>query len=168
LPAFGSLPNLQEIDLGYNQVEAGDWSFLSSLVNCTQLKKLLLDGNGLQGSLPGFIGNLPLQLEWLWFKENKLTGIIPLEIGKLRSLTVLYMNQNLFTGRIPPTIGNLSNLLFLNFGQNNLFGPVPDSMGNLAQLTEFYLDGNNLTGGIPASLGRWAAIRKPESLSEFI
>uniref|UniRef100_A0A0E0NBI3 Leucine-rich repeat-containing N-terminal plant-type domain-containing protein n=1 Tax=Oryza rufipogon TaxID=4529 RepID=A0A0E0NBI3_ORYRU len=38
VPSFGSLPNLQDLDLGYNQLEAGDWSFLSSLANCTQLK----------------------------------------------------------------------------------------------------------------------------------
>src|SRR6185503_15449752 len=28
VPSLGSLPNLQELNLGMNQLEAGDWSFL--------------------------------------------------------------------------------------------------------------------------------------------
>ncbi|BAF08181.1 probable LRR receptor-like serine/threonine-protein kinase At3g47570 [Oryza sativa Japonica Group] len=160
LPSFGSLSHLQQLDLAYNQLEAGDWSFLSSLANCTQLQRLCLDGNGLQGHLPSSVGNLPSELKWLWLKQNKLSGTIPLEIGNLRSLEVLYMDQNLFTGTIPPSVGNLSNLLVLSFAQNNLSGHVPDSIGNLVKLTELYLDGNNFSGTIPASLGQWRHLEK--------
>ncbi|EEC80869.1 hypothetical protein OsI_23491 [Oryza sativa Indica Group] len=53
VPSFGTLPNLVELDLGKNRLEAGDWSFLSSLTNCTQLVRLLLDSNILEGVLPG-------------------------------------------------------------------------------------------------------------------
>ncbi|KAL5208541.1 hypothetical protein ABZP36_032976 [Zizania latifolia] len=155
VPSFGSLPNLRLLDLAYNQLGAGDWSFLSSLANCTQLKTLALDGNDLRGSLPSSVGNLPSQLDWLWLKQNKLSGTIPSEIGNLRSLTVLYMDNNMFSGSIPPAIGNLSNLLVLSFAQNNLSGRIPDSIGKLARLNEFYLDGNNLSGSIPANLGQW-------------
>uniref|UniRef100_A0A0E0G2T3 Receptor kinase-like protein Xa21 n=2 Tax=Oryza TaxID=4527 RepID=A0A0E0G2T3_ORYNI len=142
VPSFGSLPNLQDLDLGYNQLEAGDWSFLSSLANCTQLKKLALDANFLQGTLPSSVGNLPSQLNWLWLRQNRLSGTIPSEIGNLKSLSVLYLDENMFSGSIPPTIGNLSNLLVLSLAQNNLSGLIPDSIGNLAQLTEVILDGN--------------------------
>ncbi|GJM90587.1 hypothetical protein PR202_ga06885 [Eleusine coracana subsp. coracana] len=151
VPSFGSLPNLRELNLAYNQLEAGDWSFLTSLANCTRLQKLFLDGNGMRGNLPSSIGNLPSQLQTLWLQQNKLTGTIPVEIGNLRNLTQLHMDMNQFTGRIPQTIGNLSKLLALSFAQNNLSGRVPDSIDNLIQLTEFHLDGNNFSGGIPAA-----------------
>ena len=62
VPSFGLLPNLRYLDLAYNHLEAGDWSFLSSLANCTQLKKVCLDGNSLEGSLPSSVGNLAPQL----------------------------------------------------------------------------------------------------------
>uniref|UniRef100_A0A0E0CHJ8 Receptor kinase-like protein Xa21 n=1 Tax=Oryza meridionalis TaxID=40149 RepID=A0A0E0CHJ8_9ORYZ len=148
VPSFGSLPNLHDLDLGYSQLEAGDWSFLSSLANCTQLKKLALDAN------------LPSQLNWLWLRQNKLSGTIPSEIGNLKSLSVLYLDENMFSGSIPPTIGNLSNLLVLSLAQNNLSGLIPDSIGNLAQLTEFHLDGNNFNGSIPSNLGQWRQLEK--------
>ncbi|XP_006647067.2 probable LRR receptor-like serine/threonine-protein kinase At3g47570 [Oryza brachyantha] len=160
VPSFGSLTNLRDLDLAYNQLEAGDWSFLSSLANCTQLKKLTLDGNILQGSLPSSVGNLPSQLDWLWLKQNKLSGTIPPEIGNLKSLSIMYMDNNMFSGSIPPTIGNLSNLLVLSFAKNNLSGHIPDSIGNLAQLNEFYLDGNDFNGTIPANIGQWQQLEK--------
>ncbi|XP_052142843.1 probable LRR receptor-like serine/threonine-protein kinase At3g47570 [Oryza glaberrima] len=167
VPSFGSLPNLQDLDLAYNQLEAGDWSFLSSLANCTQLKKLALDGNILRGSLPSSVGNLPSQLNWLFLKQNKLSGTIPSEIGNLKSLTVMYMDNNMFSGSIPPTIGNLSNLLVLSFAQNNLSGHIPDSIGSLSQLTEFYIDGNNLNGSIPANIGQWRQLEKLDLSHNF-
>uniref|UniRef100_A0A0E0G2R3 Receptor kinase-like protein Xa21 n=1 Tax=Oryza nivara TaxID=4536 RepID=A0A0E0G2R3_ORYNI len=136
VPSFGLLPNLRDLDLAYNHLEAGDWSFLSSLANCTQLKK------------------------WLWLKQNKIYGIIPSEIGNLRSLTILYMDNNLFSGHIPPSIGNLSNLQILSFALNDLFGEIPDYIGNLAQLIEFHIDGNNFSGSIPSSLWHWKHLEK--------
>jgi Leucine-rich repeat (LRR) protein len=48
IPSFGTLPSLVDLNLGKNQLEAGDWSFLSSLTNCTQLVNLRLDANILQ------------------------------------------------------------------------------------------------------------------------
>uniref|UniRef100_A0A0D9YP59 non-specific serine/threonine protein kinase n=1 Tax=Oryza glumipatula TaxID=40148 RepID=A0A0D9YP59_9ORYZ len=167
VPSFGSLPNLQDLDLGYNQLEAGDWSFLSSLANCTQLKKFALDANFLQGTLPRSVGNLPSQLNWLFLKQNKLSGAIPSEIGNLKSLTVMYMDNNMFSGSIQPTIGNLSNLLVLSFARNNLSGHIPDSIGSLSQLTEFYIDGNNLNGSIPANIGQWRQLEKLDLSHNF-
>jgi Leucine-rich repeat (LRR) protein len=87
------LSNLWGLDLSYNQLGAGDWSFLSSLANCTQLKQLFLDGNGMRGSLPSAVGDLPSQIEELWLKQNKFTGRIPLEIGNLTGLSAVYGSE---------------------------------------------------------------------------
>ncbi|VAI77746.1 unnamed protein product [Triticum turgidum subsp. durum] len=154
IPFFGSLPNLEELGLSYNQLEAGNWGFVSSLANCTRLTKLMLAGNSLQGKMPSSIGNLSDSLEWLWLRENHISGPIPPEIGNLKSLSRLYMDYNLITGNIPRTIGNLQSLVHLSFAHNKLSGQILDTIGNLVKLNSLKLDGNNISGRIPASIGR--------------
>ncbi|XP_072964248.1 uncharacterized protein [Typha angustifolia] len=150
---LGSLQNLQQLNLGGNQLQAGDWSFLSSLSNCRLLKTLILQSNVLEGSLPNFVGNLSTTLEQLRIGSNQISGMIPAGIGHLVNLTVLFLESNLLTGIIPEAIGNLHNLLYLDLSCNKLSGPVPASIGNLNQLNELYLYDNELNGTIPAILG---------------
>ncbi|KAM0864607.1 hypothetical protein ACQ4PT_043808 [Festuca glaucescens] len=160
IPFFGSLPNLEEIDLSYNRVEGGNWGFLSSISNCSRLTMLIMAGNNLQGELPSSVGNLSITIQWLWLSENKISGPIPPEIGNLKSLTMLYMDYNHLTGDIPTTIGNLNSLVDLTFAQNRLSGQIPDNIGNLVQLRALKLDGNNLAGAVPASIGRCTQLQK--------
>ncbi|CAL5039156.1 unnamed protein product [Urochloa decumbens] len=153
IPLFGSLLNLEVLDLGNNMLDAGDWAFMSSLSNCSKLKRLLLDGNNLQGKLPSSFGNLSKSIEMLWLRNNSISGPIPPEIGNLRNLNELFMDYNLFIGNIPQKIGNLRDLGALYLGHNKLSGQIPDAIGNLVQLTELKLDGNNLSGRIPPTIG---------------
>ncbi|KAF8658960.1 hypothetical protein HU200_058798 [Digitaria exilis] len=143
VPHFGTLSNLIELNLGMNQLEAGDWSFLSSLANCTQLVRLYLDGNILQGILPSSIAGLSKSLEQLFLAANKISGTIPQEIGHLSNLMLLRMEQNLLTGNLPSSLGNLQNLYLLSLSQNQLSGQFPLSVRE-----------NNLSGSIPGALGR--------------
>ncbi|VAH54635.1 unnamed protein product [Triticum turgidum subsp. durum] len=153
VPSFGTLPNLISLNLGENHLEAGDWSFLTSLTNCTQLVKLFLDANILQGYLPSSIGSLSESLEVLLLRENKISGTIPQEIEHLTNIKTLYMEKNLLSGSIPESLGNLQNLFVLSLSQNKLSGQIPLSIGNLSQLSELYLQENNLSGPIPEALG---------------
>ncbi|KAM3212262.1 hypothetical protein ACQJBY_065376 [Aegilops geniculata] len=162
VPSLGTLPSLVDLDLGGNQLEAGDWSFLSSLTNCTQLVKLRLDENNLQGVLPKSIGSLSKSLGLLLLRSNKISGSIPHEIQYLTSLELLYMDQNLLTGYIPESLGNLPNLFVLSLFKNKLSGSIPLSVGNLTQLSELYLQENNLSGPIPGAL---AGCKKLEQLN---
>ncbi|WVZ96412.1 hypothetical protein U9M48_042050, partial [Paspalum notatum var. saurae] len=153
IPLFGTLPNLIKLDLGINQLEAGDWSFLSSLTNCRLLVNLYLDQNALQGILPSSIGDLSSSLQVLTLSANEISGSIPHEIERLKNLELLHMEQNLLTGNIPDSLGNLSKLFVLSLSQNKLSGQIPVSLGNLSQLSELYLQENSLSGPIPAALG---------------
>jgi Leucine-rich repeat (LRR) protein len=124
VPFLGSLPNLVELSLGTNQLEAGDWSFLSSLANCTWLVTLDLSENRIQGTLPNSIGGLPNSLQFLLLAANNISGTIPPEIGYLTNLVVLHMESNRFTGSIPDAVRNLSSFQ-LSLSQNKLSGRIP-------------------------------------------
>ncbi|PUZ44452.1 hypothetical protein GQ55_8G100400 [Panicum hallii var. hallii] len=152
IPSFGPLRNLINLDLGANRLESGDWTFLSSLTNCTKLEKLCLDRNNLQGIIPTSVANLSKSLEKLILIENQLTGGIPSGIGELTSLTALQMDKNLISGHIPDSLRNLQNLSILSLSRNKLSGEIPLSLGKLEQLTNLYLEENSLIGHIPASL----------------
>ncbi|CAM0910525.1 unnamed protein product [Alopecurus aequalis] len=152
IPFLGYLANLVTLDLGENLLEAGDWTFLSSLTSCTHLQKLYLDSNNLQGQLPTSIGNLPKSLQWLLLNDNQINGFIPPDIENLTSLTLIHMEKNFLSGHIPGTIGNIKTLFVLNLAENNFTGEVPQSIGNLEQLSELYLEKNILNGSIPDSL----------------
>ncbi|KAK1691812.1 hypothetical protein QYE76_008509 [Lolium multiflorum] len=152
IPSLGLLRKLKILDVGTNMLKSGDWTFLSSLTNCTQLQILCLDFNGLGGIIPRSIGDLSSTLEVLLLSEDQLTGDIPSEIGKLKGLTVLVMQKKSLTGHIPDTLGNLPNMSLLSLSNNKLSGEIPHSIGKLERLTEIYFMENNLTGQMPASL----------------
>ncbi|KAJ1266541.1 hypothetical protein BS78_08G159700 [Paspalum vaginatum] len=153
VPSFGNLPYLTELNLGMNQLEAGDWSFLSSLRSSSQLVTLCLDSNIFKGMLSSLIGELPGSLQVLLLTANQISGPIPQEIDHLKNLTLLYMERNLLSGNLPNSIGNLPNLFVLSLSQNKLSGQVPLSIGNLSQLSELNLQENNFSGSIPEALG---------------
>uniref|UniRef100_A0ACD5UH99 Uncharacterized protein n=1 Tax=Avena sativa TaxID=4498 RepID=A0ACD5UH99_AVESA len=153
IPSFGALPSLVDLNLGNNQLEAGDWSFLSSLTNCTQLVNLRLHANNLQGVLPSSIAGLSKSLQVLLLRSNNISGTIPRDIDSLTSLQLLYMERNLLIGNLPESLGNLPNLFVLSLSQNKFSGQIPFSVGNLSELSELYLQENNLSGPIPRALG---------------
>ncbi|KAF2911737.1 hypothetical protein DAI22_11g203030 [Oryza sativa Japonica Group] len=160
IPSLGSLSALTYLDVGDNMLEAGDWTFISSLTNCTKLQNLWLDRNNLQGIIPLSITNLSKSLNVLILIQNKLTGSIPSEIEKLTGLNVLQMDRNFLSGQIPDTLVNLKNLSILSLSGNKLSGEIPQSIGKLEQLTKFYLQENDLTGQIPSSLARCTYLTK--------
>ena len=90
----------------------------------------------------------------LMLYRNRLSGVIPPEIGNLRALTLLNLGFNLLTGSIPPEIGHLTALTHLNLRCNLLTGGIPPELGNLCSLTILELRSNQLTGAIPIQLGR--------------
>ena len=80
------------------------------LGNLTNLKALLLSGNGISGEIPASIARLS-NLTWLSLGNNDLTGEIPSSLGTL-GLTDLYLYNNGLTGDIPSAnLVALRNLL---------------------------------------------------------
>ncbi|CAH1441111.1 unnamed protein product [Lactuca virosa] len=85
--------------------------------------------------------------------KNKLCGLIPIELGNLKSLTILELSHNQLSGSIPSSLANLSNLQYLYLNENKLVGLIPIELGNLKNLMHLVVNYNQLSGSIPSSLG---------------
>ena len=86
---------------------------------------------------------------------NRLTGPIPLELGKLSRLGSLNLANNQLTGPIPPELGKLSRVTELSLANNQLTGPIPAELGNFpSRLRSLNLSNNRLPGPIPLELGK--------------
>ena len=85
---------------------------------------------------------------------NGLTGSIPSEIANLSALEVLTLGHNQLTGSIPPALGNLSKLTILYLHYNTgLRGPLPATLEKLTSLRNFFAFRTGLC--VPPSLTSW-------------
>ncbi|KAL6888499.1 hypothetical protein ACP4OV_009525 [Aristida adscensionis] len=104
--------------------------------------------------LPVYVGSLQYRITSAFGKvlnlgNNSLTGVIPQEIGQLKSLVILNFSYNSLSGEIPPQICNLSNLQVLDLSSNHLTGAIPSDLNNLNFLSAFNISHNDLEGPIP-------------------
>ncbi|XP_051121787.1 leucine-rich repeat receptor-like protein kinase TDR [Andrographis paniculata] len=93
---------------------------------CTSFYRIELDGNDLDGSIPGDISQCT-KLISLNLSRNSLSGIIPWEIASLPSITNLDLSRNHLTGAIPSGLGSVRTLENLDVSYNRLTGPLPSS-----------------------------------------
>ena len=98
-----------------------------------------------------------VKLELMWMG---LTGAVPVEIGQLTSLKVLYLGGNQLTS-VPAEIWQLTSLRELNLGRNQLTS-LPAEIGQLTSLTELDLSGNQLTT-LPARIRELRADWRPRT-----
>ncbi|MGK3734220.1 MAG: hypothetical protein ACI8RD_004160 [Bacillariaceae sp.] len=124
-------------------------SELSLLSN--SLKHIVLDGNGLEGSIPTEFSDLS-NLESLRLRRNNLNGQINIDFDLISNLKILELGKNQFTGRIPDDLLGLVSLTELHLDYNLLSSDIPWDIGDLDSLVKLALSDNNLTGWVPSSL----------------
>ncbi|EOY27966.1 Leucine-rich repeat protein kinase family protein [Theobroma cacao] len=160
---LGNLRFLERLSLASNnlitETSTHEWSFLSSLSNCRNLRYLNLSSNPLNGILPGSISNLSTSLQFFYASGVKITGNIPREIGNLSNITTLDLSHNELSGSIRAPIGRLRNVQGLYLDGNQLQGSIPPSVCGLGRLHTLSLGGNMLHGPIPTCLANLTSLR---------
>nr|ALL25691.1 phytosylfokine-alpha receptor 2 [Populus tomentosa] len=82
--------------------------------------------------------------------NNRITGTIPPEVGRLQDLHVFDLSRNNITGTIPSSFSQMENLEVLDLSSNNLYGSIPPSLEKLTFLSKFSVANNHLRGQIPS------------------
>ena len=116
-----------------------------------QVTRLVLANNGLLGSLPSLLAELPA-LKVLDLSGNQLTGVLPSSIATLKTLEILRLRNNQFTGAVP-VLSTLASLQVLDLGNNRFVGDLPRGLCALPNLREVRLDSNGFSGAIPNCIG---------------
>ncbi|XAR50011.1 Non-specific serine/threonine protein kinase [Bertholletia excelsa] len=126
--------------------------------NCRILWNRLLKGYGI---FPICIGGLrTFQISgYVQLSGNKLSGEVPLEIGKMKKLSMLHLGINGFYGELPKEIGLLP-LVVLNISHNKFLGNIPLEIGNIRCLQNLDLSYNNFSGSLPTSLNNLTELSK--------
>eukprot|EP00253_Pinus_taeda_P018291 PITA_18291 len=161
---LAKLSFLEVLYLNSNQLDSGNaininMPFLTALTNCSHLEHLSLHNNKLSGVLPLAIGRLSTNLSVLILSNNKIQGNIPPHIGNLSSLTYLKLSENFLNGNVPP-LGKLVKIERLYLSNNNLEGNIPDDFEGLQHLGLLDLSVNSLSGKIPNSLSLLKQLRR--------
>ncbi|PHT34819.1 putative leucine-rich repeat receptor-like protein kinase [Capsicum baccatum] len=78
--------------------------------------------------------------------SNFLNGSIPISLGNLKNLSVLYLYKNQLSGFIPKEIGYLR---VQNLSHNRLQGHIPLELGNLSVVESLDLSSNHISGAMP-------------------
>ncbi|KAJ6889896.1 receptor-like protein Cf-9 [Populus alba x Populus x berolinensis] len=167
------LPNLESLDLSYNEGLTGSFpsSKLSNVLsllglsntrisvylennlisNLKSLEYMYLRNSNIIKSDLALLSNLT-QLIFLDLSDNNLNGEIPSSLGNLVHLHSLRLGANNFTGQVPNSLGNLVNLSFLNLSNNQLVGPIHSQLNTLSNLQYVFLFKNLFNGPIPSFL----------------
>ncbi|XP_045829845.1 receptor like protein 22-like [Trifolium pratense] len=167
------LPNIQELDMSYNDNLEGQLPELScstslrildlsncpfkkgpiplSFSNSTHLTSLGISANNLNGSIPSSLLTLP-HLTYLDASYNALSGQIPNVFPQSNRFQELDLSDNKIGGEIPSSLSNLQQLTHLYLSSNLFSGRIPNVFGRMTELQYLNLADNNLEGQIPSSL----------------
>ncbi|KAL5835454.1 hypothetical protein ACOSQ4_014951 [Xanthoceras sorbifolium] len=164
---IGNLNNLETFNLYGNQQISG--TIPPTIFNISSLDTIDFAFNRLSGNIPDDMCSIPSSLGQckellrISLDNNKLTGIIPRNIGNLSLLQELYLDTSDLKGNIyflyylqdsiPPEIGNLHNLKILNLHNNSLTGIIPSIIFNISKLESIGLYMNRFSGPLPSTIG---------------
>lgn len=148
-----ALSALAELDLSFNSLQGG---FPASLLQLTNLRRLLLWSNAFDGNIPAAISNLTALTE-LDLSFNRFSGALPATLADLTQLRQLFVENNQLSANIPAELGLLGQLQILWLENNDFSGTLPASLVNLTQLRALSFAGTDLCAPATAEFSNWLA-----------
>eukprot|EP00984_Skeletonema_dohrnii_P005545 scaffold1955_cov106-Skeletonema_dohrnii-CCMP3373.AAC.13 len=125
-------PNIERFFASNNQIIG---SLPNSCNNLPELRQFNLSSNDLSGNLPDFAGSV------INLADNKLTGTISPDIGKMTALEEFDLSNNSLINAIPSELGKLDgSLQLLSLLNNALSGVIPSQLGQLQGASIFLTD----------------------------
>ncbi|KAK4408616.1 Receptor-like protein 3 [Sesamum angolense] len=139
-----SSPFLQVLDFSMNQFTGG---IVDGFGECSNLQIFRAGFNSLSGWLPNDVYRVRT-LKEISLSNNHFSGPINGSIVLLSGLRVLELHVNELSGGLPTDIGLLSNLEQLQLHTNSLNGSLPPSLMACTNLTTLLLRNNRFGGEI--------------------
>ena len=121
------------------------WSGVTCDATGVTVVRLFLSDNGLAGSLPAGVGNLP-NLQSLQAEGNALSGALPRDLGRLANLQVLRLGLQPALRLAAEGVGRARPAPDSVLPFNHLSGTLAPELGDLAELQVLDLWINQLTG----------------------
>ncbi|GKC86383.1 kinase-like domain-containing protein [Tanacetum coccineum] len=141
-----------------------EWSGVSCGKRHKRVIALILESQGLEGSLSPHVGNLSFLRELSLsrttaFKEPFLMNLVVylgyailILVCNITSMEEFSAVGNPLGGSIPDTLGLWKSLTAFVCGECNLYGSIPHSIFNLTLLVNFSLAENHLPGSLPSQI----------------
>lgn len=99
-------------------------------------------------------------LDALDLSDNKISGKIPLCLGKLNnSLSILNLRNNSFEGKIPQVCKTAGKLKYIDVSYNQLQGQLPRTLSNCSMLESIDVSYNVLYDVFPSLLGALSELK---------
>ncbi|KAF0914772.1 hypothetical protein E2562_031379 [Oryza meyeriana var. granulata] len=148
-PEFADFPNLLQLDLSRSLLHGGVPDQWARM----KLQGLSLMGNNLSGLFPMALTKITT-LTNLSIEGNNFYGPVPSEIGHLTQMEKLILSTNEFSGPLPAALARLTNLTDLRISSNKFSGRVPVFLGKLTKLIKLQIEGSLLEGPIPTGFSK--------------
>jgi|GEM_PF-645289 len=151
---ISELTNLNRFILNDNAINR----IPASLYGMTQLKTFIAQQNRFSGPISPEFGRL-VNLEYLRLDSNQFTGTVPPELFRLPLVQYLFISDNQLEGQLPPFAG-IPKIYELGIDRNRFVGPIPSDIGTLKDLQYFAASENLLSGQIPPEVASATALRE--------
>ncbi|KAF3435148.1 hypothetical protein FNV43_RR22235 [Rhamnella rubrinervis] len=125
--------------------------FPTWLMNQNGLTSVTLIKAGISGMVPNWFWQLDLQLGFLDFSLNNMSGKVPNSRFRFKPNSLVNLDSNHFGGSLPLFSSNISQLSLRN---NQFWGPIPWNIGEVMPFLELLdISNNSFNGSIPLSVG---------------
>jgi hypothetical protein len=143
-------------------------SLVPELALLTNLYRLNLASQKIEGTIPSELAQLSSTLKSIYLYSCNFTGTIPEQLFQFSQDFRISNNRNLDASSIPTTVGRNTQLAYLLLRDARVQGTFPSELGMATQLKALLLNHNDISGSIPTEIGQLTALEILDLTSTFI